>query len=160
MRVNHQRQALFTYQGVSYPISYFFPSIYAHAGVEVKIQRAEDGLFYCLCGKYSVRNPDTLRQHFKASCAPQDSSPFRDETMSRSPNTSIDCSEQLLIPDDPKSGVSQRVHGPNDAFKGIDNGEARCDDAMGPEDDRDDQSLGEDLGSCLWDKQEFVGFRM
>lgn len=92
--------------------------------------------------------------------------------MSLSRKTSIDCDEQLLIPDDPKDGVSARVRsvaymrprqcdGPaTDGAEGLDDDEAPSHNATSSEDDQDGQPFTDDPGCGFGDEGEFVGFRM
>jgi hypothetical protein len=42
--------------------------ISAHIDRILTFQRSEDGFFHCLCGEFSVRNPDQLRIHLNPSC--------------------------------------------------------------------------------------------
>lgn len=92
--------------------------------------------------------------------------------MALSRKTSIDCDEQLLIPDDPKSAVSERVRSvgymrprqrdglPTDGAEGLDDDEAAFHNAMCSEDDLNGQPLTDDLGCGFEDEGEFVDFRM
>ncbi|KAF8549215.1 hypothetical protein OG21DRAFT_1500556 [Imleria badia] len=128
-----------------------------HNEFRTTIQRTEDGLFHCLCGEYSDRNPDRLRSHFQTSCATHRGDNGLPPTTFRDEDSYMSSSHddgQRVVSDNTKGAVSKESR-----VDGVDESETRFNVHTGSSDDEDHQTLHNDIeGAFVDEEEECFGF--